>query len=140
MELAIESAGASVISASSFDVSHPPKSIMEDTNTFWMSTGSFPQELILQLGEPSLVKSIDLVATGIRSIELSKCEGTQANTWESVCKEEAGDGDGDVQRLSLQVPPRLTATYLRVKIYSGWADYISIHRMSVLGQAGATRK
>jgi len=133
MELAIASAGSSITSASSYDNDHPPKSIMEDIDTFWVSTGSYPQELILQLGEPSMIKSIDIISTSIRQIELSKCESSQANTWDVVSQAEAGDGDGDVQRLSLNIPPRLTATYLRVKILSGWSDYITIHRMSVLG-------
>ena len=134
MELALESAGSSITAASSFDINHPPKSIIEDTDTFWVSTGSFPQELILQLGETSMIKSIDVISSGIRSIELAKCEGSQANgNWELVSQAEAGDGDGDVQRLSLQVPPRLTATYLRIKILSGWNDYITVYRLSVLG-------
>jgi hypothetical protein len=30
-----------------------------------MSTGSYPQELIIQLGEPSIIKSVDLVCTGM---------------------------------------------------------------------------
>jgi hypothetical protein len=140
MELAIESSGASVISASSFDVDYPPRAIMEDTQTFWMSTGSYPQELIVQLGEPSLVKSIDIVCTGLRKLELAKCDGNQANSWKTISKQEASDTEGDVQRLSLDVPQRLTATYLRLRILSGYADYVTIHRMSVLGQSGGTKK
>ena len=57
-----------------------------------------------------------------------------------MCKEEAGDAEGDVQRLSLDVPSRLTATYLRVKVMSGHADYITIHRVSVLGSGGSHKK
>ena len=136
MELALESAGTSVISASSFDLDHPPRSILEDISTFWMSTGSYPQELIVQLGELSMIKSVDLVCTGIRSIELAKGDGSQANSWEPVSKEEAGDAEGDVQRLSLDIPSRLGATHLRVKILSGWADYVTIHRVSVIGASG----
>lgn len=57
-----------------------------------------------------------------------------------MCKEEAGDAESDVQRLSLDVPSRLTATYLRVKVMSGHADYITIHRVSVLGSGGSHKK
>lgn len=111
---------------------------MEDISTFWMTTGAYPQELIIQLGELSHIKGVSLVCTGIRRIELAKCDGSQANSWETVAKEEAQDAEGDVQRVAFDVPSRLTATFLRIKIISGYSDYVTIHRISATGQAGGS--
>jgi hypothetical protein len=76
----------------------------------------FPQEIVVQLGESAMIKTLDVISTGIRKIQLDKCDGPQANTWEIVSASEASDGDGDLQRLSLQIPPRVTASYLRIKV------------------------
>ena len=37
-------------------------------------------------------------------------------SWEIVCSEEANDADGEVQRLSMSIPPRVTASYLRFRV------------------------
>ena len=104
-ELATESQGCSVISASSNDLVHSPSSILAggDNNSFWISTGIFPQEIVIQLGVASSIKSVDITSMGIRKIQLDKCEGPQANNWEIVSAAEANDADGDLQRLALQV-------------------------------------
>jgi hypothetical protein len=118
-ELANEFSGASILSSSSYDIKHPPSSVIDgEYNTFWLTTGSFPQEIVIQLGEPSQIKGVEVVSTGIRKIELSKCEGTQANMWESILELEASDSDNDVQKISLQAPPRVTAQFLRIKVCS----------------------
>jgi hypothetical protein len=139
LQLATITHGASIISASSCDNRLPPNSIIDGkSNTYWMSTGSFPQEIILQLGEPSLVKSVELISTGLRNIELSKCEGAQANTWEKVSTSEADDADGEIQRLTLNIPARLQATFLRIRITSGWCDYVSLYKLSVIGSSSSS--
>ena len=83
MELATESQGCSVISATSNDRVHVPASILSDNgngdSNFWMSTGSFPQEIVVQLGSTSSIKSVDIVSLGIRKIQVDKCDGPQAN-------------------------------------------------------------
>jgi hypothetical protein len=116
-ELANEFSGASVLSSSSYDIKHPPSSVIDgEYNTFWLTTGSFPQEIVIQLGEPSQIKGVEVISTGIRKIDLSKCEGSQANMWESILEMEVSDSDNDVQKISLQAPPRVTAQYLRIKV------------------------
>lgn len=93
------------------------------------------------------------VSCGIRKVQLSKCEGAQANTWESIAEEESQESDSEIQKISIQAPPRITAQYLRIKveyirsgllshvvcaclqILSGWADCVSLYKVSVLGTA-----
>lgn len=131
-ELANEFSGASVLSASSFDLKHPPSSVIDgEYNTFWLTTGAFPQEIVIQLGEPSIIKGVELgkyhiiliilvnfalVSCGIRNVQLSKCEGAQANTWENIAEEESQESDSEIQKISIQAPPRITAQYLRIKV------------------------
>ena len=53
-------------------------------------------------------------------------------SWELVCAEEANDADGEVQRLSMDIPPRVTASYLRFRVclsstLSVFPRYIFVH-------------
>lgn len=117
-ELANEFSGASILSASSFDIKHPPSSVIDgEYNSFWLTTGSFPQEIVVQLGEVSQIKGIEIISSGIRKVEISKCESAQANMWESILENEVSDSENDVQKIMLQVPPRITTQYLRIKVF-----------------------
>jgi hypothetical protein len=116
-ELASEHLGASIISASSNDIKFPASNVIDGQNgTFWLTTGSFPQEIVIQLGEASTIKSIDILSTGLRSIEASKSDGPQANSWDVFCQTESSDADSEIQKISLQIPPRLTASFIRFKV------------------------
>jgi heat shock protein beta-11 len=115
-ELANEFSGASIISSSSYDPKNPPASVIDgEYNTFWMTTGVFPQEIVIQLGEPSLIKGVELMSTGIRKVELAKSEGP-SNMWETIVETESTESDSEVQRMSLQAPPRVTAGCLRIRV------------------------
>jgi heat shock protein beta-11 len=140
-QLATPDKGAVVISASSFSKVHPPSAIIDkNPSSFWMTTGSFPQEIVVQLAESSVIKSIEVVSTGIRSIELWGSDGYSHSTGERMAKFEANDSDGELQRFTLPLTSKnASATCLRVKILNGWNDFASIHKFSVTGTA-AERK
>jgi heat shock protein beta-11 len=117
VDLCSESVGASVYAATSHDNRYPPSTIIDGrSNTFWVSTGMFPQEFVVQFSELSTVRSIDLVTTGIRDFEVYKSDGPHASSWEKITSSQANDSDGEIQRLSLHVPPRLITTFLRFKV------------------------
>jgi hypothetical protein len=134
-QLATAERGAVVISASSFSKAHPPSAIIDKSpSSFWMTSGSFPQEIVVQLAESSVIKSVEVVSTGIRSIELWGSDGYTHSTGERISKYEASDSDGELQRFSLPLTSKnASATCLRVKILNGWNDFSSIHRFSVTG-------
>jgi len=117
-ELAIRSPQTSILVASSHSIKHPPSCLIDGENrTFWFTTGSFPQEAIVQFGEACIIKNVDIISTGIKSLELAKCEGQQqASSWEVVAHADFNDNDGEIQRISLKIPNRATATFLRIKV------------------------
>ena len=116
-DLASRQSGALVVAASSYDQAHPPSCIIDgEPRTFWLTTGSFPQVAILQLAQPCLLKSVEIIATGIRKLELAKCEGSQAVSWETILETEVDDSEGVLQRIPLHVPSRVTASFIRIKV------------------------
>ena len=79
-----------------------------------MTTGSFPQELVIQLESSATIKNVTLLSSGIQKVELAKCDGSQANTWETISSYTAEDGN---EKITLPVQSRITATYLRIKVW-----------------------
>ena len=59
-DLATPAAGASILSATSYDMMHSPDSIIDgDGSSFWSTTGSYPQEFVLKLGTESDIESFE---------------------------------------------------------------------------------
>ncbi|TKS78907.1 Intraflagellar transport protein 25 -like protein Heat shock protein beta-11 [Collichthys lucidus] len=55
----LSSLGAKVVVASSGDENHPPENITDgNTNTFWMTTGMFPQEFIIRFAESTEISAV----------------------------------------------------------------------------------
>ena len=65
------SSGASVVGVTSADPRHGAASVIDgDARTFWLSTGLFPQELLIRLAEPSALSSITVLSAHARRIAL----------------------------------------------------------------------
>mmetsp|Transcript_5569 Transcript_5569/g.15566 ORF Transcript_5569/g.15566 Transcript_5569/m.15566 type:complete len:140 (-) Transcript_5569:115-534(-) len=135
MELADERAGAEVVSASSYDTRHEPRCILDMSQaTFWSSTGTFPQEVVVRI-EPSLVSGVCVFAINVRSISLEYCDEAQPIKWTPVEEsfDEVFGDDGSLQEIRWLDFPRVRASYIKVIINAGWQDYITIHGMSITG-------
>jgi heat shock protein beta-11 len=64
MDLAKEENGGAVAMATSTDSAHPPQSVNDGSEqTFWSTTGLFPQELVLELSEMTPISTLRLVGT-----------------------------------------------------------------------------
>jgi hypothetical protein len=60
IELATDTLGSAITAASSYDFKHPPSQIIDGKpNTYWLSTGLYPQEFILQLGKYLAISKSD---------------------------------------------------------------------------------
>lgn len=122
-QLADINSGGNILFATSYDLNHAPINVIDGkSSSYWISTGVFPQELILQFSDTSSIRKVELISTGVKYIELLKCENSQPNTWEKIGELEAGDGDGEAQRLNFPIPSRTNATYLRFKVSSSYYD------------------
>ncbi|XP_061623265.1 intraflagellar transport protein 25 homolog isoform X2 [Phyllopteryx taeniolatus] len=108
IESSLCSLGAKVVVAASNDENHPPENIIDgNTNTFWMSTGMFPQEFIIRFAEMTNVSSVTLDSYN----ELKQTEGhLQSNS------------------ISLN---GTNAIHLRFIITSGYDHFVSVHRIRV---------
>lgn len=116
-DLANAKAGGAIIASSCLDQKHPPSCMIDgNSKTFWLTTGSYPQMVVLQLPGPCSIKGVEIVASGIKKIELSACDGAQPAPWDSIFEEDVEDSDGDIQRIPIQISSKITANFIRLTV------------------------
>ncbi|XP_029685945.1 intraflagellar transport protein 25 homolog isoform X2 [Takifugu rubripes] len=104
----LRSLGAKVVVVSSSDEKHPPENIIDgNTESFWMSTGLFPQEFIIGFTHSTNISAVTM---------------DSYNEFDHVT--------GCLQSNTLPVNG-IVATHLRFIITSGHDHFVSVHRVSV---------
>ncbi|XP_029419339.1 intraflagellar transport protein 25 homolog isoform X3 [Nannospalax galili] len=112
VDLCLSSEGTEVILATSNDEKHPPENIIDgNSETFWTTTGMFPQEFII-----CFHKHVKIEKLVIQSyLDLVHTEGQLQN-------EEIVVHDG-------------YATFLRFILVSAFDHFVSVHSISAEGLA-----
>lgn len=100
-----------------------------------MTTGLFPQEIILQTNEKYIAKisKIKLLSCNVRGLEISVSSKTQPVNFDKVIDIELEDLDRQKMQLETFNLNSLTSRFLRIRINSGWDDFVSIHYIQIEG-------
>ncbi|TMS03158.1 Intraflagellar transport protein 25-like protein [Larimichthys crocea] len=127
----LNSLGAKVVVASSGDENHPPENITDgNTNTFWMSTGMFPQEFIVRFAESTEISAVTVDSYNVKHLKIEKNTSQNASHFESVTEKEFEHTEGRLQSNSLLLKGG-NATHLRFIITSGYDHFVSVHSISI---------
>ena len=66
--------------ATSFDERFNPKNVLDlNSDSFWITTGLYPQELAIELKKPQPIGSINFSCTGARKIEIQGCKDSKGD-------------------------------------------------------------
>uniref|UniRef100_A0A8C7ZZJ8 Heat shock protein, alpha-crystallin-related, b11 n=1 Tax=Oryzias sinensis TaxID=183150 RepID=A0A8C7ZZJ8_9TELE len=122
---------AKVVLASSSDESHPPENIVDgNINTFWMSTGMFPQEFIIRFSEPTTISALTVDSYNVKKLKIEKNISQSASQFESVTEKEFESTERHLQTNAISLNPG-SATHLRFIITSGYDHFVSVHKVSI---------
>uniref|UniRef100_A0A3P9IN09 Intraflagellar transport protein 25 homolog n=1 Tax=Oryzias latipes TaxID=8090 RepID=A0A3P9IN09_ORYLA len=130
-DFSFSSLDARVVLASSSDESHPPENIVDgNINTFWMSTGMFPQELIIRFPEATTISALTVDSYNVKKLKIEKNISQSASQFESVTEKEFESTEGHLQTNAISLNPG-SATHLRFIITSGYDHFVSVHKVSI---------
>jgi len=122
-----------VLVSSSYDRQHPPSNIIDGrADTYWVSTGLFPQFILLTLGRKATkVSSLELAATNVRKLLVEGCEDLGLSRFQVLGIAEFKDSCGDMQLEEVRCTnPKGNflphVRYLRITVLAGWGSYCSI--------------
>ncbi|KAG1693739.1 hypothetical protein DVH05_023139 [Phytophthora capsici] len=133
MELALDEEGAQVTAVTSYDPSFPPVNILDgEQSSKWVTTGSFPQEIVVQLATTASVVRAKMWTRNVKEMTIESCSGPTPTKWEKLFDTKLKETDGEMQIVSENVKPT-DASFLKFKILSGWDDFVIVHRVSVEG-------
>uniref|UniRef100_A0A0B6ZAJ5 F5/8 type C domain-containing protein n=1 Tax=Arion vulgaris TaxID=1028688 RepID=A0A0B6ZAJ5_9EUPU len=134
-DVALSSAGAHIALATSSDEKHPPENIIDgNTETFWATTGMFPQEVVIKFQALMKITNVHVCSYNIRRLKLEASETEDGSMYSSLAERELEDTDSQLQQEEVQFGEK-RAYSLRIVIESGYDHFISLHKVVVSGQA-----
>ncbi|CAD7969034.1 unnamed protein product [Amoebophrya sp. A25] len=130
--------GPSILLTTSLDPAYPEENMLDpNEKTFWLSTGMFPQEILMQIGGHSNAMAgiggsiVRIASTGIRELrlEVSKDETEYPVNFATQDTLRLDNTAGSrLQHTELQVPQ---ARFLKLVILSGYSEFPSVHKLEV---------
>eukprot|EP00929_Paragymnodinium_shiwhaense_P016170 TRINITY_DN12437_c0_g1_i1.p3 TRINITY_DN12437_c0_g1~~TRINITY_DN12437_c0_g1_i1.p3 ORF type:complete len:135 (-),score=34.97 TRINITY_DN12437_c0_g1_i1:127-531(-) len=124
--------GGSVVMVSSLDDQHPGDNIIDGNgNTYWTSTGLYPQEIVLQLGTASKINTVQMATTNVKCVRVEGCAEETPVNFKLLCEGELEEKQGQLQHKDIACHADDTFSFVKLTILSGWSDFCSIHKVSV---------
>lgn len=136
LEGALSKLGAQVVMVSSADENFPPENMIDGrTDTFWVSTGLFPQEAIISLRSEMSINSVQVHCYNVKKLSIYQSSKGEPRDFEKVAEKEFEQTEGSLQVEEFPMS-RVTANYLKLVIDSGYNHFISVHKVHVDGTSG----
>jgi heat shock protein beta-11 len=118
--------------ATSFDVNHPPSNVLDPSDTFWVTTGLYPQEIVLQFKNPAQITRITTTTGKVRSMIVYAAKNKEFTEWEDI---DATNLTG--QPISQQETHQLNYTHpsygIKIVITMGWGPFAALYLVRVDG-------
>ncbi|XP_033623433.1 intraflagellar transport protein 25 homolog isoform X4 [Fukomys damarensis] len=97
-DLCLSSEGAEVILATSSDEKHPPENIIDgNAETFWTTTGMFPQEFIICFHKHVKIEKIIIQSYLVRTLRVEKSTSKEPVGFEQWIEKDLVHTEGQLQ-------------------------------------------
>ncbi|KAF5906681.1 intraflagellar transport protein 25, partial [Clarias magur] len=98
LNTALSSFGAQVVLATSSDENHPPENMVDgNMETFWLSTGMFPQEVIIRFPDNMKISVISLHSFNVKRLRIEKSTQEETEKFELIAERDFEQTDGSLQ-------------------------------------------
>ncbi|KAH7825317.1 putative heat shock protein beta-11 [Monocercomonoides exilis] len=129
-DYALESEGGYISFSTSFHPEYPPDAMIDnDDRTFWVTTGCFPQEFVLSFPNPVDFEKIVINSSGIKKLKI-ELEVEDKSEHQLLTDVVFAEKRGAMQQETISLPG--TAQSIRFVIESGYHEFVSIHKLSVM--------
>jgi len=134
-DVALSSAGAQIALATSSDDKHPPEHMIDgNAETFWSTTGMFPQEVVIKFQTLMRITNVHISSYNVKKLKLEASETEDSNKYDTIAETEVEETDSQLQDEEIQLGEK-RAHSLRIVIDSGYDHFVSLHKVVVSGQA-----
>eukprot|EP00045_Choanoeca_perplexa_P000556 m.14949 g.14949 ORF g.14949 m.14949 type:complete len:139 (-) comp10384_c0_seq1:138-554(-) len=129
----LEVDGAQVVLATSSDNAHPPEAVIDgDESTFWVTTGMYPQELIITFPTPMRITSLETRSAAVKHMSVHKSSKASPTGWEDLSSAELEPAEGHMQIETHKMTPTIVR-HLRIMIKSGHHPFCAVYNVRADG-------
>ncbi|XP_040483210.1 intraflagellar transport protein 25 homolog isoform X2 [Ursus maritimus] len=105
IDLCLNSEGAEVILATSSDEKHPPENMIDgNPETFWTTTGMFPQEFIICFHKHVRIERLVIQSYFVRTLRIEKSTSKEPVDFEPWIERDLVHTEGQLQNEEIMVP------------------------------------
>eukprot|EP00043_Microstomoeca_roanoka_P013471 m.131915 g.131915 ORF g.131915 m.131915 type:complete len:139 (+) comp15761_c0_seq2:240-656(+) len=129
----LESEGAHVVLATSWDPQHPPEALIDGDDTkFWATTGMFPQEIVISFPVATRVTSLETKTACVKQLVIQKSANQTPAGWDDLTTTELAHAEGQVQLEDHKIDPCIIR-HLRIMIKSGYEPFVAVYSIVMEG-------
>ena len=123
----------SVFYSTSFDVDHPPSNVVDnDETTFWMTTGLFPQEIVLHFKNPAQITRITTIMGNVRSLIVYAALDKELTDWNEI--DQTTLPRNPIKQMEThQLNYQHTVYAIKLLITKGWDQFTAVYQVRVDG-------
>ncbi|XP_065594760.1 intraflagellar transport protein 25 homolog [Cyrtonyx montezumae] len=137
-ERCLSAAGAVLLVATSSDPEHPARNVADGrSDTFWTTTGMFPQEFIIGFPERVTISRMAIQCYLVRTLRIERSVSKDPVDFEECIEKDLQHTEGQLQMEEFPLPA-FQATHLRFIIKSAFDHFVSVHRVIAEGTAEDT--
>eukprot|EP01061_Rhynchopus_euleeides_P030292 TRINITY_DN50377_c0_g1_i1.p1 TRINITY_DN50377_c0_g1~~TRINITY_DN50377_c0_g1_i1.p1 ORF type:complete len:163 (+),score=37.51 TRINITY_DN50377_c0_g1_i1:377-865(+) len=127
-----------VLMTTSNDSRHSGENMLDgDSNTFWTTTGMFPQEVLLGFKENTVsLTRLKTSSCGVRRLVVQASSETQPIKFKAILDVELGERPSSSRQTeTFQINSTVGSgvRFLKLVMQSGWEDFATIHSVAVDG-------
>jgi heat shock protein beta-11 len=119
--------------ATSFDNEHPPTGACDgDETTFWITTGLFPQEIVLQFRKPAQITRITTVTGKVKSMVVSAALDKGLTDWAEIDNTNL-PANPIKQQETHQLNYQRTSWGVKIAISRCWGSFAAVYLVRIEG-------
>uniref|UniRef100_A0A8C4N299 Zgc:158640 n=1 Tax=Eptatretus burgeri TaxID=7764 RepID=A0A8C4N299_EPTBU len=133
LDLLKEGSGGIISLATSNDARFPAENILDgQLDTFWMTTGMFPQEFVVSLVRPARLHTIRIHTHGVKHLSMEWSSAKEPVDFKHLAEKELEPMETlQVEEFSAE---GLLALHLRFIILNGHDHFVSVHQVTLEGE------
>ena len=119
--------------ATSFDERFDPRNVLDKDNmqTFWLTTGLYPQEILIQLKAPKVISEVKFNTQGARKIVIEGCKQANSQTFTRIGESKDLPERSGFQSDSVTITEQAPINSFKFIIQDGWEEFTSVHSVSI---------
>merc|ERR1712012_1497925 len=129
-DLCLESSGAKIYFITGNHYAYHCRNILNNDDNCWVSSGSFPQSLIISLEHPASIETITLQSYNVRKLSIQYSKEESPKKFQDLIQLELDATEGTKQNVQL-FKGTITAKNVKLTVNTAFDLFIAIYHLEI---------